>query len=76
MLELSDILIKSIGIYLLVCYGLYYIKHPKMFTKDGNFKSFGLDKDETIIPFWLATTLVGITTYYLLLVQQGNYVKN
>ena len=76
MLEFSDVLLKSIGIYLLVCYGLYHIKHPKMFTKEGDFKAFGLDKDETIIPFWLATTLVGITSYYLLLVQQGNYVKN
>ena len=76
MFELSDILIKSIGIYLLVCYGLYHIKHPKMFNTDGSFKSFGLGKDETIIPFWLVTTLIGITTYYLLLVQQGNYVKN
>ena len=69
-------ILSSVMIYLVTCYLLFSIKHPKMFTKDGNFKSFGLDKDETIIPFWLATTLVGITTYYLLLVQQGNYVKN
>ena len=75
MLELSDVLIKSIGIYLLVCFGLYRIKHPKMFKPDGDFKNFGLNKDETTTPFWLVTTLVGISTYYLLLVQEGKYIK-
>jgi hypothetical protein len=75
MLELSDVLIKSIGIYLLVCFGLYRIKHPKMFKPDGDFKNFGLNKDETTTPFWLVTTLVGISTYYLLLVQEGKYMK-
>lgn len=74
MLELSDVLIKSIGIYLLVCFGLYRIKHPKMFKPNGEFKQFGLNKDETTTPFWLVTTLVGISTYYLLLVQEGKYM--
>jgi hypothetical protein len=75
MFEISDVLIKSIGIYLLVSYGLYQIKHPKMFKPNGDFKCFGLGKEETIIPFWLASTLIGISTYYLLLIQQGNFVK-
>lgn len=74
MLELSDVLIKSVGIYLLVCFGLYRIKHPKMFKPNGEFKQFGLNKDETTTPFWLVTTLVGISTYYLLLVQEGKYM--
>ena len=74
MFELSDILIKSIGIYLLVCYGLYKIKHPRMFHENGEFKCFGLNKDETITPFWLITTLIGFTTYYLLLIQDGKYM--
>ena len=75
MLELSDVLMKSIGIYLLVCFGLYRIKHPKMFKSNGEFKKFGFKKDETITPFWLISTLAGISTYYLLLVQEGKYVK-
>jgi len=74
MLELSDVLIKSISIYLLVCFGLYRIKHPKMFKPNGEFRRFGLKGEETITPFWLVTSLTGITTYYLLLVQKGNYV--
>tara|TARA_B100000035_G_C20971904_1_gene541452 strand:+ start:707 stop:934 length:228 start_codon:yes stop_codon:yes gene_type:complete len=74
MFELSSTLIKSIGIYLLVCYGLYHIKHPKMFNEKGEFRTFGLNPGETITPFWLVTTLVGLTTYYLLLIQDGKYV--
>ena len=74
MFELSDILIKSIGIYLLVCFGLYRIKHPKMFKPNGEFKQFGLNKDETTTPFWLVTTLIGLSTYYLLLVRGGKYM--
>ena len=74
MFELSNTLIKSIGIYLLVCYGLYKIKHPKIFSENGEFKKFGLNENETITPFWLVTTLVGITSYYLLLIQDGKYV--
>ena len=74
MLDFNEILIKSIGIYLLSCFGLYRIKHPRMFKENGEFKSFGLDEDETTTPFWLVTTLVGFTSYYLLLIQRGNFV--
>ena len=74
MFELSDILIKSIGIYLLACFGLYRIKHPKMFKPNGEFRQFGLNKDETTTPFWLVTTLISLSTYYLLLVRGGKYM--
>ena len=74
MFELSNTLIKTIGIYLLVCYGLYQIKHPRMFNENGEFKKFGLNENETITPFWLITTLVGLSSYYLLLIQDGKYV--
>ena len=75
MLELSDVLTKSIGIYLLACFGLYRIKHPKMFKPNGEFRQFGLKKEETTTPFWLVTTLIGLSTYCLLLVQEGKYMK-
>ena len=57
-------------------WSLSYKTSKKMFTKKEILKHLVWIKMKTIIPFWLATTLVGITTYYLLLVQQGNYVKN
>lgn len=77
MFNFNEVLLKSVGIYLVACFGLYKIKHPKMFKSNGEFRSFGLNKnkDETTTPFWLITTLVGLSTYYLLLVQQGNFVK-
>ena len=75
MFNFNEILVKSIFIYFISCFGLYKIKHPIMFHDNGEFKSFGLDTDETRTPFWLVTTLVGLSTYYLLLVQQGNFVR-
>jgi len=74
MFELSSNLVKTILIYLFVCFGLYKIKHPKMFKQNGEFRNFGLNYDETLVPFWLVTTLSGISTYYLLLIQEGNYM--
>ena len=74
MLRMNIVLLKSIGIFLLTCFILYRIKHPKMFKPCGSFRTFGLNEDETITPFWLVTTLVGLTSYYLLLIQKGKYV--
>ena len=45
-----------------------------MFKPCGSFRTFGLNEGETITPFWLVTTLVGLTSYYLLLLQEGKYV--
>ena len=74
MLQMNNVLLRSIGIFLLSCFILYKIKHPKMFKPCGSFRTFGLNEEETITPFWLVTTLVGLTSYYLLLMQDGNYV--
>ena len=64
--EEYNVIIKTLIIYLIGCYMIFMIKHPKMFDERGNFKKFGLQKHETIYPFWLVTTVIGITTYYLL----------
>jgi len=65
MFGIDNILLKSLFIYLLSCYILYSIKHPVMFDEKDDFKCFGLNKKETIYPFWLVTSLIGITSYYL-----------
>tara|TARA_B100000902_G_C27231069_1_gene874863 strand:+ start:531 stop:758 length:228 start_codon:yes stop_codon:yes gene_type:complete len=75
MFEIDETLMKVLFIYLLSCYMLYTIKHPKMFHENGDFKCFGLHHDETVYPFWLVTTLIGITSYYLILISKGNYVR-
>ena len=64
--EEYNVIIKTLIIYLIGCYMLYNIKHPKMFDEGGKFRCFGLQREETIYPFWLVTTIIGITTYYLL----------
>jgi len=69
MFEFDEILFTSLVIYLIACYILYNIKHPKMFDKDGKFRCFGLHKDETVFPFWLVTTIIGLFTYYLLVIK-------
>ena len=73
---LNEILMKSILIYLITCFGLYKIQHESMFTEDGELKQFGLDDEnnETLFPFWLVSSLIGILSYYLLRIQEGNFV--
>ena len=69
MFEFDEILLTTIIIYLGTCYFLYNLKHPKMFDEKGNFKCFGLNKNETVFPFWLVTTMIGLFTYYLLVIR-------
>ena len=70
MFEFDEILLTSIVIYLIACYILYEMKHPKMFDENGNFKCFGLNKTDTIFPFWLVTTMIGLFSYYILVLRK------
>lgn len=67
-------ILSSVMIYLIACYLLFSIKHPKMFHENGDFKTFGLHEDQTISPFWLITTLIGLFSYYLILVSKGEFM--
>ena len=67
-------ILSSIMIYLISCYLLFSIKHPKMFHENGDFKTFGLQEDQTIFPFWLVSTMIGIFSYYLILVSKGDFM--
>ena len=69
MFEYDSNLVYAVGIYLASCYGLYLLKHEKMFDDEGNFKTFGLHKNETVFPFWLVTTIIGLFSYYMLVIQ-------
>ena len=72
--EYDESLYIAIFIYLISCYILYTIKHPKMFDEEGHFRCFGLNKNDTIFPFWLVTLMIGLLSYYLLIVRKGEYV--
>ena len=73
MVDFDSNLVLAIIIYLGSCYVLYNYKHKKMFDENGNFKSFGLNNDETVSPYWLVTTLIGLSSYYFL-VMRSNHV--
>jgi hypothetical protein len=69
MLDFDKSLMTAIFVYLLACFALYQLKHPKMFDENGHFKAFGLHKNETVFPFWLVTTVIGLTSYYVLVLR-------
>tara|TARA_E500000178_G_scaffold309008_1_gene323028 strand:+ start:896 stop:1141 length:246 start_codon:yes stop_codon:yes gene_type:complete len=76
MLNLDGNIITALIIYLASCYILYNYKHEKMFDENGNFKTFGLGREETIFPFWLITTLIGISCYYFLIIRGNSSNSN
>ena len=63
-MEFDKSLMTALAVYFVACYVLYTMKHPKMFAEGGGFKCFGLGPNDTIFPFWLVTTVIGISTYY------------
>jgi|TARA_B110000902_G_C14020433_1_gene480092 uncharacterized membrane protein YjjP (DUF1212 family) len=74
MFDFDENLIFALLIYLGSCYLFYQLKHTKMFTKEGQFKSFGLSKNETTFPYWLVTTMIGLFSYYLLVMKKTDYM--
>jgi hypothetical protein len=72
MFNLDGNIITSLIIYLAGCIILYNYKHDKMFDENGDFKSFGLGSEETIFPYWLVTSLIGLSCYYFLIIQNTN----
>ena len=68
-------ILSALMIYLITCYLLFSIKHPKMFEKNGDFKTFGLQEDQTIFPLWLGTSVIGLVSYYLILVTNGDFMS-
>ena len=74
MIQLNDNLKISIIVVLITSYLIYYRKPSCMFKDNGEFKSFGLQSDETPFPLFMITTVIGFTTYYGLLLKEGKYV--
>ena len=72
MFDLDSNLVMAILIYLGSCYVFYTYKHEKMFDESGRFKTFGLHKDETVYPYWLVTTLIGLSSYYFLVIRNNH----
>ena len=74
MIQLNDNLKISIIVVLVASYLIYDQKPDCMFKSTGEFKPFGLKRDETPFPFFMVISIIGFTTYYFLLIKEGKYV--
>ena len=70
----NDNLKTSLVILLCSSFVLYQIKSPCMFYPNGEFKPFGLKSEQTITPFWLVNSLIGVSSYYILVVKGGQFI--
>jgi len=73
MFDFDENLILSLIFYFGACLTLYNMKLPVMFEDNGDFKSFGLDPDETIYPYWLVTSMIGLLSYYILVLRESQF---
>lgn len=70
----NDNLKISLLILLFSSFIFYQMKPSCMFHENGEFKSFGLKSNQTIIPFWLVISLIGVSSYYILIVKDGKFI--
>jgi len=74
MISFDDNLKITLLVFLISCYIIYERKPDFMFKPNGEFKAFGLRKDQTTFPFHIAVILIAFGTYYGLLLKKGNFV--
>ena len=53
---------------------LHETKPDIFYDKSGEFKSFGLNSDQTILPIWLALTIIGFFVYSTQILNEGKYI--
>ena len=76
MIQLDKHIKLTLLIYLIICGTIYYMKPNMMFSPNGSFKRFGMgDKRyNTIFPFWLVTTMIGVMIFYVILTCNSDYM--
>lgn len=74
LININDQLKISVIVILVGGYFLYEQKPSYFFKENGEFKQFGLKKDETPFPFFMILMILGFLTYYCLLLKEGKYV--
>ena len=67
--EYNENLFTAFIIFLLSSYILYYSKNSTMFDANNKFKSFGLNENQTVFPYWLVTSVIALTSYYILVMK-------
>lgn len=58
---------KAIMLLLVASVVLIVIKPDIMYDERDQFRTFGTGQEQSLMPFWLAITLVGLVGYYLTL---------
>ncbi len=58
-----NILKLTLFAYILSFLIFYYTKPNMMFNENKQCKQLGTGKNKTILPIWLASTMIGIMTY-------------
>ena len=75
MFEIDNNLQAAIFIFIIACIILYKKKSKFFFKDNGEFKDFGVGGgDKTILPFWLVTLIIGLTTYLLICIQNDDFI--
>ena len=74
MIHIDSNLRFSLSLYIMICCIIYYTKPRQIFDDNRNFKKFGLQRGETIYPFWLIVLVMGIFIHYITLLCYTNYV--
>ena len=74
MFEIDKNLQNTILLYILFCIVIYKNKHRYFFKKNGEFKSFGIGENKTIIPYWLVCIVFGLVIYLVISVKNDDFV--
>ena len=67
--DYNENLFTSLIIFILSAYILYHSKNPYMFDENNQFKHFGLKENQTIFPYWLVISIIGLTSYYIITIK-------
>ena len=55
-------------------YFIHEMKLPCFYDDQGRFREFGLGNEDTILPLWLALTIIGLMVYCYIIFSQGKYI--
>ena len=64
----NNINMVSIAVYIIVFFGIMYLKPNFLYNKDGSLREFGIGSmKKTIIPAWLLAIVISILSYFFVL---------
>lgn len=54
--------------------GIHESKPQCFYNEIGDFKTFGLNNNQTVIPVWLMLTIIGLFVYNVQILNAGKYI--